>query len=298
MSVTTAATETADARYAGLDAWDDAAILSALLEGQKRALGSVGDALADIARAAAAGAAALRSGGRLVYMGAGSPSLIALSDALELPQTYGIAREKIVVLMAGGHKMTETLLGGPEDDADAGAADIAQAGVGPEDCVICISASGTTRYTLAGLRGAKAAGAATVGIAGNAATPILEEADIAILLETGAEVISGSTRLGAGTAQKAALNMISTLIGVRLGHVHDNLMVNLTADNDKLKLRARAIVARSAGVDGDAARTALERAQFRVKPAILIAAGAKDLPSALSVLDKTGGVVREALKMI
>lgn len=298
MSAPWGVTEAADARYARLDAWDDSAILGALLDGQKRALAALDSALADIAKAATAGAAALRAGGRLVYLGAGSPGLIALGDGLEIPQTYGVPRDRIVILMAGGLAMTETLLGGPEDDAEAGAADIAGAGVGPTDCVLCVSASGTTRYTCAGLRAAKAAGAATVAIAGNAGAPMLEDADIAILLDSGAEVISGSTRLGAGTAQKAALNMISTLIGVRLGHVHENFMVNLTADNDKLKIRARAIVARAAGVEDDAAQAALEAARFQVKPAILIAAGARDLPSAQAILDTADGVVREALKMI
>src|SRR5690606_37256172 len=214
-----AATEFADPLYAGLDAWDDQAILTALLDGQKRGLDAVTPAIPDISRAAALAVAALGSGGRLVYMGAGSPGLIALTDGLEIPQTYGIARDRIVIVMAGGLAMAEHLLGGPEDDADAGEADIAALKVGHDDCVVCLSASGTTRYTVAGLRAAKQAGAKTVGIAGNRNTPLLEDADVAILLATGAEVISGSTRMAAGTAQKAALNMFSTLIGVRMGHV-------------------------------------------------------------------------------
>lgn len=293
-----ASTETADPRYAGLDAWDDKAILSALLDGQKRGLDAVTAAIPDIAKAAELAVAALSAGGRLIYLGAGSPGLIALSDALEIPQTYGIARDRIVILMAGGLAMTEELLGGPEDDAEAGAADIAQAGVGPDDFVICLSASGTTRYTVAGLLAAKAAGARTAGIAGNPATPLLAEADVAILLATGAEVISGSTRMAAGTAQKAALNMLSTLIGVRMGHVHDNLMVNVTADNAKLVLRATGIVARAAGVGPDIAASALSAADNQVKPAILVAAGAKNPAEARALLAQSGGVVRKALALL
>lgn len=290
------ATEGADGRYAGLDAWGDAAILDALLEGQKRALSAVDVAIPALALAANAACDALKSGGRLVYLAAGSPALISLGDALEIPQTYGIARDRIVLVLAGGEAITRNLVGGPEDDAEQAARDVAAAGVSSDDFVICVSASGTTPYTLAGLRAAKAAGAKTLAIAGNADAPLLAKADIAAHLDTGAEVISGSTRMGAGTAQKAALNMLSTLIGVRMGHVHDNFMVNLTADNDKLVRRATGIVARIAGVGPDAAQRALEAANGNVKPAILMAAGARDLPDAQARLARAGGTVREALK--
>jgi N-acetylmuramic acid 6-phosphate etherase len=292
------ATEHADPRFSGLDSWDDAAILSALLDGQKRGLDAVSAALSDIAKAAQLGVAALQAGGRLIYVGAGSPGLIALGDALEIPQTYGIARDRIEIVMAGGLAMTQELLGGPEDDADQGAADVGALGIGANDCAICISASGTTRYTVAALRAAKKAGAKTVGIAGNGSAPLLADADVAILLASGAEVISGSTRMAAGTAQKAALNMLSTLIGVRMGHVHDNFMVNVTADNDKLVLRATGIVARIAGVGPDVAARAMQTAHNEVKPAILLAAGAKDLSEAQQLLAQSGGVVRKALAVL
>lgn len=292
------ATEHADPRFSGLDSWDDAAILSALLDGQKRGLDAVSAAIPDIAKAAELGVAALQAGGRLIYVGAGSPGLIALGDALEIPQTYGIARDRIEIVMAGGLAMTQELLGGPEDDADQGAADVGALGIGANDCAICISASGTTRYTVAALRTAKTAGAGTVGIAGNGGAPLLADADVAILLASGAEVISGSTRMAAGTAQKAALNMLSTLIGVRMGHVHDNFMVNVTADNDKLVLRATGIVARIAGVGPDMAAKAMQTAHNEVKPAILLAAGAKDLSEAQQLLAQSGGVVRKALAVL
>lgn len=292
------ATEFADPRYSGLDAWDDEAVLAALLDSQKRSLDAVTPARPDIAAAAQLATDALKGGGRLVYMGAGSPALIALGDALEIPQTYGIARDRIVILMAGGMAMTEELLGGPEDDADRGKADIAEAGIGPGDCVVCLSASGTTRYTLAGLRAAKSAGARTVAIAGNAGAPLLVEADIAILLDTGAEVISGSTRMAAGTAQKVALNMLSTLVGVRMGHVHDNFMVNVTADNAKLRHRAAGIIASVAGVDFEAAAEALVAADDDVKPAIIMAAGGRNLTEAHDLLARSGGVVRGALALL
>lgn len=292
------ATEIADARYVGLDTWADGQILTALLDGQRRAIECVTPAIPSIARAANAAADALRSGGRLVYIAAGSPALISMGDALEIPQTYGVARDRIVLLLAGGESLVREFAGGPEDDADQGRADVKAAGIGPKDCAICVSASGSTPYTVAGLEAARAAGARTVGIAGNAGAPLLKGADIAIHLDSGAEVISGSTRLAAGTAQKATLNMISTLIGVRLGHVHDNLMVNVTADNAKLVKRATGIVARVAGCDESTAATAMNTANNSVKPAILVAAGARDLSDATALLDASDGVVRTALAKI
>lgn len=291
-------TELADARYVGLDLWADDAILGAMLDSQRLAINSLEPALPSIARAAAAAADALRAGGRLVYIAAGSPALIAISDALELPQTYGVARDRVVLILAGGEAIVRDFAGGPEDDAELARNDVAAASLGPNDCAICVSASGTTAYTVAGLDAAKAAGAKTVGIAGNAGAPLLTRADIAIHLHTGPEVISGSTRLAAGTAQKAALNMISTLLGVRLGHVHDNLMVNVTADNAKLIKRATGIVARIAGCAEEHAARAMQSAGNSVKPAVLIAAGARDLSDAAQLLAESGGVVRAALETL
>ncbi len=292
------ATEIADARYAGLDRWADEDVLAALLDGQRRALDSVQAAIPALALAANAAADALRSGGRLVYIAAGSPALLAMTDALEIPQTYGVAREKIVLVLAGGDALIREFAGGPEDDAEQARADVATTAIGPNDCAICVSASGTTPYTVGGLRAARAAGAKTVGIAGNAGAPLLSEADIAVHLDSGPEVISGSTRLGAGTAQKAALNMISTLLGIRLGHVHDNYMVNVTADNAKLVKRATGIVSRVAGCDAERAGRAMQAANNSVKPAILLAAGARNLPEAEALLDASGGVVRTALERL
>jgi len=295
MNATMPATEIAEERYAGLDTWRDDAILAALFEGQRRALASVEAAIPDLARAARLAAARLDGGGRLVYVAAGSPALISLNDALEIPQTYGVKRDRIVMLFAGGPGIFENLSGVEEDNEDAARADIAAAGVDARDCVVATSASGSTPYTVAGLEAARAAGAATVGIAGNAGAPLIEKADVGVLLDAGPEVISGSTRMGAGTAQKAALNMLSTLVGVLLGHVYDGQMVNLRADNEKLRGRAARIVARITGVELDAARHALGKTGGEVKPAILLAAGAESLEQAESLLGAANGNVRSAL---
>ena len=289
------ATELAEDRFAGLDTWAPEAILAALLDGQKRALAAVGPAIPALAEAARIAAERLAAGGRLVYLAAGSPALISLGDALEIPQTYGIGREQILPILAGGATITSDLAGPAEDDGPLAASEVAAARIGPADCVVAVSASGSTPYTVAGLAAARRAGAATVALAGNPGAPIFASADVAVLLETGPEVISGSTRMGAGTAQKAALNMLSTLIGVQLGHVHDGLMVNVRADNDKLRQRAARIVARIAGISEPAGFAALEASGGAVKPAILLAAGAESPDEADAMLAAAGGHVRAAL---
>lgn len=292
------ATEIAEARYAGMDTWRDDAILAALLEGQQRALNAVAAAIPDLARAARAAAEKLAGGGRLIYIAAGSPALMSLADALEIPQTYGVAHDRIVLILADGKGIAERLNGVREDSAEEAEADVAAHGVGSADCVIATSASGTTPYTVAGMKAARRAGAVTIGIAGNAGSALLEGADIAVLLATGPEVISGSTRMGAGTAQKAALNMLSTLMGVHLGHVYDGLMVNVKADNAKLRGRAARIVSKITGVDDGVAIRALELSGGEVKPATLIAAGVKTLAEAGDLLGQTRGNLRMALAKI
>jgi N-acetylmuramic acid 6-phosphate etherase len=298
MTLTTPATEIAEERYAGLDTWRDDAILGALFEGQQRALSSVEAAIPELARAARVAAAKLDGGGRLIYLASGSPALISLNDALEIPQTYGVPRDRIVLLFAGGPAIFENLTGAEEDDGELAQRDVAGAKVGPQDCVIATSASGSTPYTVAGLKAARAAGAATIGIAGNAGAPLIVAAEIGVLLDAGPEVISGSTRMGAGTAQKAALNMLSTLIGVHLGHVYDGLMVNVIADNEKLRRRAARIVMRITGADDAKAVRALELSNGAVKPAVLIAAGAGDAQHAQALLGRSKGNLRAALALM
>lgn len=293
-----AATELAEQRFARLDTWDDRAILGALLDGQRRGVESVAEAIPHIAAAAQLATAALEAGGRLLYLAAGSPALISLADALEIPQTYGVRRDQIGLIFAGGHSITENLTGPFEDDPASAEIDVAAAQLTVKDCVVAVSASGSTPYTVAGLQAARRIGATTVAIAGNADAPLLAIADVAILLAAGPEVISGSTRLGAGTAQKAALNLLSTLVGVRLGHVHDNYMVNVVADNAKLRGRAERIVMGITGVGRDKAAAALATSGGHVKPAVLLAAGATSLGEAEALLRGAKGRVRGALAQL
>ncbi|WP_061938151.1 N-acetylmuramic acid 6-phosphate etherase [Aureimonas sp. AU22] len=288
-------TEQRDPASQGIDACVPEEVLARLLSGQVRALGAVEAALPEIARAVAIAASALERGGRLVYLAAGSPALIALADALEIPQTYGEPSERFPTILAGGLGIVRDFAGGPEDDAAAGRRDVAAAGIGPADCVLAVSASGSTPFVTAGLAAARAAGAATIAIANNAGAPLLAGADVAILLDTGPEVVAGSTRMGAGTAQKAVLNMISTALAVRRGHVHDGHMVSLRADNAKLRERATRMVADAAAATPEAAAAALRDAGGEVKPAVLIAAGASDLSDARARLARADGNLRRAL---
>jgi len=288
-------TEARHPQAIGLDLKPDADILSLLASGQAAAAQCVATATPAIADGAKLAADALRRGGRLVYAAAGSSGLMALADALELPGTYGIERDRIEVLLAGGAEALRDMRGGPEDDGQAAAQDTKALNLGPDDCLIAVTASGQTPYPLAAVDVARAAGARTIGIANNAGAPLFARVDVAICLPTPAEVIAGSTRMGAGTAQKIALNMLSTLMAIHLGHVHDGYMVNVVADNEKLRGRSCGIVAAIAGVEEAVARAALDASAGAVKPAVLIARGAPDAETALRILSRNDGHLRRCL---
>ena len=289
------ATERLHPMAEGLDALPGGEVLHRLLSGQEAALAAVRRALPAIEAGAEAMAAAIRGGGRLVYAGAGSSALMANADGMELPGTYGIAPERILLLMAGGLPRDAHMPGDTEDDADEAvrAAEAVRAG----DTVIAVTASGRTPYPVAVARIARARGARVIAIANNEGAGIFDHADVAICLPTPPEIIAGSTRMGAGTAQKAALNMMSTLMAIRLGAVHDGMMVGLVADNDKLRGRARGMVAAIAGVTEEAADAALEAGAGVVKPAVLIARGLTPA-AAVEHLAASGGNLRAALARI
>ncbi|WP_254436169.1 N-acetylmuramic acid 6-phosphate etherase [Ruegeria arenilitoris] len=265
----------------------------ALAEGQIAAATAVRDALDNIARGAEAMAETIRTDGVLHFVAAGSSGLMAAADAQELGGTFSIAPARLRIHMAGGLPTGVQMPGGAEDATD-GLEDVLSA-LTPRDTVIAVSASGSTPYTVAAAKIARARKATVIGIANNADSPLLQGADIPILLATPPELISGSTRMGAGTAQKIALNMLSSLMAVELGHVHGGMMVNLRADNDKLRARATGIVARIADVDANTAQQALETANGEVKPAILIAAQDLSLAQAHTQLKASRGILAAAL---
>ncbi|MDP3962235.1 MAG: N-acetylmuramic acid 6-phosphate etherase [Pseudorhodobacter sp.] len=279
----------------GLQALPAALALTHLMDAQLAAAAAVRAALPQIEAAATLACGVIAQGGKLGYGGAGSSGLMALADCLELAGTFGIAPERTPMLLAGGVASLLHMTGAVEDDAGRARADLAAAGLGRGDALICVSASGATPYTLALASGARASGAALIAMANVAGAALLRDADVAILLDTGPEVIAGSTRMGAATAQKIALNLISTLMAIKLGHVFDGYMVNLSADNAKLRDRACRIVARLAATDAARAATALAAAGGDVKTAVLIAAGARGRAAAASLLQASHGQLGPAL---
>jgi len=279
----------------GLDTLPAAEVLEHLLAGQAAAVQVVASALPQIQAGAALMAQALRGEGRLVYAGAGSSALMAVADGMELQGTFGVDPSRVLLLMAGGLPVDARMPGDTEDDADEGAraARVLRAG----DVVIAVTASGRTPFALAVALAAPGVGARVIGIANAPSAPLFDHADIAICLPTPPEVLAGSTRMGAGTAQKVALNMMSTLMGLMLGQVHDGMMVGVIADNDKLRGRAARMVATIAQVDAGVAAAALHDAAGAVKPAVLIALG-EDADKARALLQDTAGHLRAAMARV
>lgn len=287
-------TETAAERYGDVETWNGPDVLSAIVDGQVAAIEAIRPAIPSIAAAAELMAATWRTGKRVAYAGAGSSGLVALLDALELPGTYGLSPADVPVFLAGGGATLTALDNGAEDDEAEAEAAVASIEIGEGDLLVGVSASGSTRYTLAAARAAKARGARVVGIACNVSAPLLYLADVAIAVPTGAEIVSGSTRMNAGTAQKAVFNMLSTLAAMKLHHVYAGMMVNVRAENAKLRERAVRIVVRASGAGEPAARAALSATDGAVKPAVLVARGTSP-EEAARLLDVTGGDLRLAL---
>jgi N-acetylmuramic acid 6-phosphate etherase len=272
----------------GLHKRPEAEVLTFLLTAQKQGLCALDAALESLAEVARAAADTLGRGGRLGYAGAGSSGLMALADCLELAGTFGIAPDRTPMMFAGGAGALLHMQGSVEDDPALARADFAASGLGAGDMVMVLSASGTTPYALTVAEAAQAAGVSVAGFANRSGSPLLELADFPVLIETGPEVVAGSTRMAAATAQKVALNMVSALMGVHLGHVHHGLMVNVVADNAKLIVRAARIVAELAGVSRIEAEQALKATQGAVKPAVLVAHG-MTADQATQKLTQTGG---------
>ncbi len=277
----------------GLDALADNEILSRLHQTQVDAVNKVKKALPQLAEGAHIMSRTIRSGGSLIYAGAGSSALMASADAMELPGTFGIAPERIHILMAGGLPKDANMPGSTEDDVEEAieAANIVAKG----DAVIIVSASGNTPYAVAVAKAARARKAATICIANNQSAQLFEYASVAVCLPITGELIAGSTRMGAGSAQKLALNLMSTLMGIHLGHIYDGMMVNLQADNQKLMARAVAMVSHIAGISEDRALTFLDRAGGSVKQAVLLACGVESIEQANALLDESNQHLRGAL---
>jgi N-acetylmuramic acid 6-phosphate etherase len=291
-------TERSCPRFSGLDAWEPGDALDAMIEAQLAAVASVRSARGAIGAAVAAMEARLGDRGRLVYAGAGTSGRLAVQDGAELMPTFNWPPERLLLLIAGGREALLQAVEGAEDEAAKAAELVERHVLGPSDVLIAVAASGTTPFTLACLREARRRRALTIGIANNRGTPILHEADHPIFLDTGPEPIAGSTRMNAGTAQRITLNLLSSLLMIRLGRVYKGLMVDVQASNDKLARRREAIVRGLTGRSRAEVRVALRRANGNVKLAVLLLDGCGDLERAKKVLDCAGGRLGAALAVL
>jgi N-acetylmuramic acid 6-phosphate etherase len=289
-------TEESSSRYSGIDCWEAADVLESLIEGQFSAVAAVRAAIPAVQSAAVAMEARLQERGRLVYAGAGTSGRLAVQDGAELAPTFGWPNERLLFLMAGGQAALLHSVEGAEDDIAAARQLIAQQAISTDDVLIAVAASGTTPFTLACLREARTRGALTIGIANNRGTPILEESDHPIFLDTGPEPIAGSTRLKAGTAQKITLNALSTTLMVLLGRVYRGLMIDVRASNEKLIRRSQDMLVQLTGCSRRDAQNALSMASGSVKLAVLLLHGC-DLNIAENLLRRANGHLSKALDL-
>lgn len=289
-------TESPNTRHPDLDLYPTEPLIAAFTEDQIVAAQAVHAAGAQLARAVDAATPRLARGGRLIYAGAGTSGRLGLLDSVELWPTFSWPQDRAVALLAGGRDALYAAVEGAEDDRAQGAADVRALHPGVDDVVIGLAASGSTPYVLGALEAARTAGALTIGLANNPGAPVTVAAEVGITLDTGSEVISGSTRLKAGTAQKIALNTLSSAIMVRLHKVYGNLMVDVLPTNAKLYRRAIALTMRVTGAEETAAKSALESCGYRVKVAIVMLKRGLAAPAAESALAAVQGNVRAALK--
>jgi N-acetylmuramic acid 6-phosphate etherase len=290
-------TESFAPRFIDIDSWPTSDAVEAMLDGQIAAIASIKNQIPQISNAAEAAAKRLLQGGRLVYVGAGTSGRVAVQDGVELGPTFGWPQERLVYLLAGGIAAMARSIEGAEDDADAARDEISANNIGPNDVVIGVAASGKTPFTLAAVEAARNKGALTLSIANNPDTPLLSAAEYPLFAATGSEVIAGSTRMKAGTAQKAILNILSSAIMIRLGRVYQGLMVDMVISNDKLLLRAIGIIATIAKCSEGDAKRALRLANKDIKTAILIAMG-QNHDNAIKLLNENNGILRHAIEAL
>jgi N-acetylmuramic acid 6-phosphate etherase len=263
-------TERANAASADLGARSTLEILEIMNREDALVAAAVGERLPAIRDAVDATVARVRDGGRLVYLGAGTSGRLATMEAAEAPPTFGVTHDIVIGVIAGGTGAVQAAHEGAEDDEDGGAAEVRRLAIGARDVLVGVSASGRTPFVLGAVAEARARGALTVGVCCDDGAPLAAQAEIAICPLVGPEILAGSTRLKAGTAEKLVLNMLTTAVMIRLGRVHGNLMVDVRPTNTKLRERARRIVAEVTGADEATATTALAATRWSARAAILM----------------------------
>lgn len=290
-------TEGLSARFSDIDQWSSLEAVTAMYEGQLAAVAALQGTLDLIADAADLAAARLAEGGKLVYVGAGTSGRLAVLDGVELGPTFGWLGERISFCLAGGPGALTESVEGAEDNTQAALEQLVNKKVDESDVVIGVAASGTTPFTVAALEYAKSRGALTIGIANNDNAPLTDVADHGIIAKTGYELVAGSTRMKAGTAQKAILNILSTTIMMRLGKVYRGLMVDMVASNEKLRHRAIAMVSQLAGISVSEAKSFLSKTNFDIKKAILVSLG-NNMQVSMLKLEENRGDLRAALSQL
>jgi N-acetylmuramic acid 6-phosphate etherase len=290
-------TESINQATKNLDLLEAGDLVSTFIEDQFNAVQAVKNAAPEIARAVELAVSRLELGGRLIYAGAGTSGRLAFLDAAELIPTFSWSKTRALVAMAGGNTAVFQAVEGAEDNFDQGRDDVLAFNPTKNDVIIAIAASGTTPYALGALEAAKSVDALRIGISNNSNAPILEQAEVGILLETGAEVISGSTRLKAGTAQKIALNTFSSSVMVRLHKVYGNLMVDLQATNIKLVKRAVRLTVIATNKTETQATQALESCGYHIKTAIVMLERNLNAQESEALLEKNQGNVRACLQL-
>ena len=288
-------TETPSSRHAELDLYPVADLVFALVDDQFNAVQAVRAASPAIVAAIEAAVPRIEAGGRLIYVGAGTSGRLGVLDGVELHPTFSWPHERAVSLLAGGVNAMFEAIEGAEDDRAQGALDLRALAPQRDDVVLLLAASGATPYVLGALDEARAAGALSIGIANNAGAPLVTQADCGITIDTGAEVISGSTRLKAGTAQKIVLNTISSALMVRLHKVYGNLMVDMKPTNAKLIQRAVFLTMHATGAEEAEARRVLALCDHHVKVAIVALLRQEPVERAQLLLEQARGSVRAAL---
>jgi N-acetylmuramic acid 6-phosphate etherase len=297
MTLAELGTETANDRTSDLDMMSIADLLTVMNQEDRSVPLAVAAALPAIERAVQSIVAARRRGGRLIYLGAGTSGRLGVLDAVVCPPTFGTDPVVVLVLIAGGEGAFLWAVVGAEDDPELAVADLQAVGLTAHDVVVGIAASGRTPYVIGGLGYARAVGAATVSVACNVGAKISECADVAIEVDTGPEVLTGSTRLKAGTAQKLVCNMLSTASMIRTGKVFHNLMVDVRPTNAKLVDRARRIVSAATGADPETADAAIDAAGGHAKTAVVMLLTDTDPASASDRLHRAHGDVRTAIAL-
>ncbi|WP_336669905.1 N-acetylmuramic acid 6-phosphate etherase [Tsukamurella sp. USMM236] len=291
-----ATTESRNSRTMELDEFTVEQLLTAMNDEDRLVPDAVRRVLPEVERAVELAVTALRSGGRLIYQGAGTSGRLGVLDAAECPPTFGVPPGVVVGVLAGGDAAMFRSEEGAEDSAERGRDDLVALGVTPADVVIGIAASGRTPYVIGGLDHARAVGASTVALSCNPGAAISAHAQVAIEVDNGPEVLTGSTRLKAGTSQKLILNMISTAAMVRTGKAYSNLMVDVAPSNVKLAGRVVRIIREATGADEAAARAASAAADGHAKTAIVMILADVDAPTARRRLADADGLVRVAIR--